>query len=87
MRTNLPIGRWLALCCTSAAGCRRAPTIEIVGSFFPAWLVSLVIALFLTALCRVLLVRARQEGEVGPLVVFYPCLILLFTCVTWLILF
>jgi hypothetical protein len=74
-------------CGALATGCSFAPSVEIVGSFFPAWLVCLVIAVVLTVPARWMLVRANLEKDVGPLVVFYPCLVLLFTCVSWLVLF
>jgi hypothetical protein len=66
------------------AGCERAPSIDIVGSFFPAWMVCLTIAVVGTFVVRFLLVRLRLESEVGPLVVFYPSLLTLMTCLLWL---
>jgi hypothetical protein len=77
----------LAILSAGLAGCTVAPSVEILGSFFPAWLACLVVALAPAALSRVLLLRAGLEAEVGPLVLFYPCLILLFTCVGWLAFF
>ena len=71
----------------ATAGCAVAPSVEILGSFFPAWLACLVAALVLTALSRVLLLRAGIEEDVGPLVLFYPCLLLFLTCIGWLIIF
>jgi hypothetical protein len=65
-------------------GCARAPAVDIVGSFFPAWMICLTIAVVLTFVVRYLLVRLRIESEVGPLALFYPSLLTLLTCTLWL---
>lgn len=65
-------------------GCSRAPAVDVEGSFFPAWLVSMVIAVFLTFGIRYVLLKTRLESEVGPLVVFYPSLLTLITIVLWM---
>jgi len=63
------------------------PSINFYGSFFPAWIWCLVIGLILTILLRFLFAALRLERNLGPLVVVYPCLLLLLSCATWLILF
>jgi hypothetical protein len=74
----------LGLVCLGVAGCERAPSIEIVGSYFPGWLVCLVVSLLLTALARWILVRLEIE-LVAPIVV-YPSLLAVFTFAQWLML-
>jgi YtcA family len=69
------------------AGCSRAPSVDIIGSFFPAWLVCLTIAVVLTFIVRYALVRFRLETEVGPLALFYPSLLTLLTSLLWLVYF
>lgn len=73
--------------CLVSAGCGRAPSINILGSFFPVWMVCLAIAVVLAFVVRYLLLRAHLESEVGPLALFYPCVILFFTSLLWLIFF
>jgi hypothetical protein len=65
-------------------GCGRAPSFDIVGSFFPAWLVCLVVAILLTVLSRELL---RRYVEIVWPIVVYPSLTAVFTFALWLILF
>jgi hypothetical protein len=65
-------------------GCARAPSVDIIGSFFPAWLICLVIAVVLTFAVRYLLLRLHLESEVGPLALFYPSLLTLLTSLLWL---
>jgi YtcA family len=67
------------------AGCSRAPSVEVLGSFFPAWLVCFIVAIVLTALVRLALLRWRVKAAL-PLLV-YPSLAALFTFLLWLIFF
>jgi hypothetical protein len=73
--------------CLYCAGCSRAPSVGIIGSFFPGWMVCLVAGVISAFLVRFLLLRYRLEQEVAPLAVFYPCVVVLSTCLLWLILF
>lgn len=66
-------------------GCSRSPAVDIMGSFFPVWMICLTIAVFLVFALRWLLARARLETEVGPLALFYPCAVILFTGLIWVI--
>ena len=65
-------------------GCGRAPSFDILGSFFPAWLVCLMVAILLTAVSRALLIRYVEI--VWPVLV-YPSLTAIFAFVLWLALF
>jgi fructose-specific phosphotransferase system IIC component len=67
------------------AGCTRAPSFDIMGSLFPAWLVCLVLGILLAALVRWLLLR-QKVAVVLPILVF-PSLAALFTFLLWLIFF
>ncbi|HEX4320007.1 MAG TPA: YtcA family lipoprotein [Acidobacteriaceae bacterium] len=80
LATTAMLGASLAL-----AGCGRAPSVDIIGSFFPVWMVCLATAVVLTFGVRYLLLRYKMEQQVGPLALFYPCSVILFTSVLWLI--
>jgi hypothetical protein len=67
------------------AGCD--PILNIEGSFFPAWLASMVIGIALTVAARYLFVLARLEPHLGPPLLIYTSLGLLLTLVTWLVLY
>ncbi len=75
----------LAALCLLFTGCSRAPSVDVLGSFFPVWMVCLTLAIFVTFGLRLLLLRYRLEPEVGPLALFYPCAVILFTGLLWLI--
>jgi hypothetical protein len=63
----------------------RAPSFDILGSFFPAWLVCLALALLLTAAARWLF--SRVPIVIALPILTYPSLTALFTFALWLIFF
>ena len=69
------------------AGCSRAPSFNILGSFFPSWILCGVIGILLAVAVRVVFVRLNFERELSPLIVIYPCLAALFTFSIWLLFF
>ena len=76
----------VALTCV-VTGCARAPSVDILGSFFPIWMVCLTVAVILAFLARKVLVRTNLESHVGPVALFYPCLLVALSCLLWLLLF
>lgn len=65
------------------ASCSRSPSVDILGSFFPAWLFCLVLAIVLTAFGRLALQRLHMRIALPILV--YPSLAAFFTFALWLI--
>ena len=65
-------------------GCGRAPAFDILGSFFPAWLVCFAVAILLAVLCRALL---QPRVEIAFPILVYPSLTAIFTFALWLALF
>lgn len=76
---------WFVFAPLLLASCSRAPSFDILGSFFPAWLVCLAVAILFTALARWLLLRLHI-AIVLPILV-YPSLTLLFAFALWLVFF
>jgi hypothetical protein len=74
----------VALSVLFLSGCGRAPSFDILGSFFPAWLVCFVAAILLTAISRALLSR---YVEIAWPVLVYPSCTALFSFALWLLLF
>jgi len=70
-----------------ASGCTRAPSFNILGSFFPSWILCGVIGILLAAGARMLFVRADFERDLSPLILVYPSLAAFFTFATWLLFF
>jgi hypothetical protein len=66
-------------------GCGRAPSFDVLGSFFPAWLVCLALSVLLTAAARWLLLRLHIV--IALPVLTYPSLAALFSFALWLVFF
>ena len=59
------------------------PRINIVGSFFPSWILCAAIGIAAAFLVRRLLVRVGIDPYVGPRALFYPSLAILVALVLW----
>jgi hypothetical protein len=70
MTNNKNCLTYLAPLCLLCTGCGQAPSVDIIGSFFPAWMICLSVAVM-----------------VGPVALFYPSVVILFTSLLWLIFF
>jgi YtcA family len=68
-------------------GCHRAPSIGIYGSYFPGWLVCLVLGIALTVAIHLVLRRLEYEVRLDPLGLVYIALSITLTCLLWLALF
>ena len=75
----------LLLAVMLSTSCSRAPSFDILGSFFPAWLVCLALGLVLTVAARWLLLRTHVVLALPILT--YPSLTALFTFALWLAFF
>jgi hypothetical protein len=91
-RTRIARGRrrkpaWLAIpVLLPVTGCGVAPSVNILGSFFPAWLFCIVVGIVLTiATLRVL--GALEIADLGPPALVYPCLAGLWAFAAWLVVF
>jgi cytosine/uracil/thiamine/allantoin permease len=82
MTSRVAGGAALVLC---AAACD--PVLNVAGSFFPAWMVAMLVGVVLTVVARLLLAVAGLEPHLGPPVLIYVSLGLLLTVATWLVLY
>lgn len=71
----------------AVAGCQRAPSFNIAGSFFPDWILCSFIGIFVAALAHALFVRLKIEREIQPAVLIYPCIALSCAVTLWLVFF
>jgi len=75
----------VALLASLLTSCARAPTFDIMGSLFPAWIVCLVLGIFLANMTRWFLLR--QKVALSWPILVYPSLAGFFTFLLWLIFF
>jgi hypothetical protein len=78
-------GCQLILAALLLTGCARAPSFDILGSFFPAWLLCLALSVVLTVAARWLL--SRVHIVIALPVLTWPSLTALFSFALWLALF
>jgi YtcA family len=81
------IGALVAAATLLIAGCSRAPSFNLLGSFFPAWILCGVVGILLAVAVRLLFVRIKLEQQLKPLILVYPCLAAFFTFTLWLLFF
>ena len=63
----------------------RSPTIDIVGSYFPAWMICIVSGLTLTLVSRWIIRAYHLEPYASPAPLIYSCLTIIYTFVTWIV--
>jgi uncharacterized membrane protein YeaQ/YmgE (transglycosylase-associated protein family) len=69
------------------AGCSRNPSLEISGSFFPAWMLSIIIGLIGAFVGKRIFVRMGVDAYLKPHLLVYGALFLGLTLLTWLLLY
>ncbi|CDY78969.1 hypothetical protein BGLT_01662 [Caballeronia glathei] len=69
------------------SGCAYAPSISVLGAYFPDWLFCIVAGVVLTVIFYLILQRARRGEWLWPSAVVYPTLVTFFALAFWLILF
>jgi hypothetical protein len=79
--------RTLSLTVIFLAGCNRNPNVEIVGSYFPGWMICLTLGVILTAAAHAWLRRRHAHHSIGHPALIYPSMLTFFTCLLWLLLF
>jgi predicted metal-binding membrane protein len=76
------------MCLCGCAGARfHSPAVDVLGSYFPAWMVCIMIGLALTLISRLLLDSIGIEAQLRPAPVVYTCLMVAFTMAVWLVFF
>jgi hypothetical protein len=71
------------------AGCHstHSPTVDVLGSYFPAWIICIVAGLTLAIITRLILVGFKLNAYLRPAPLIYLCLTVCFTLAAWLIFF
>ena len=63
----------------------HSPTIDILGSYFPAWMVCILSGLALTFITQWIIQLLNLKPYVGPAPLIYSCLMIIFTFATWIL--
>ena len=63
----------------------HSPTVDILGSYFPAWMVCIVSGLTLTLVAHWIVQICHVKPYLGPAPLIYSCLMIIFTFATWIL--
>src|SRR5262245_56525503 len=63
----------------------RSPTIDILGSYFPALMLCIISGLTLTLVTRWIIRAYQLEPYASPAPLIYSCLTIIYTFLTWII--
>jgi hypothetical protein len=66
-------------------GCSRNPSLEISGSFFPAWMLCIFMGLFATLVAKRLFLVKGIDPYLKPHLVVYGALMISLTLLAWLV--
>jgi hypothetical protein len=65
----------------------HSPTVDVLGSYFPAWMVCIIAGLVLTSIARQILIGLKLNAYLRPIGLVYLCMMILWTMAVWLICF
>jgi hypothetical protein len=68
-------------------GCERVPSVNLLGAYFPSWMLCIVIGVALTLVARWAFVAGGVEPWIGPRGLVYPALAIVFALAAWLMFF
>jgi len=63
----------------------HSPTVDVLGSYFPAWMVCIIGGLMLTLVAHWIVQICHLKPFLGPAPLIYSCLMIIFTFATWIL--
>ena len=65
----------------------HSPTVDVLGSYFPAWMVCIISGLMLTLIAHWIVQVCHLKPYLGPAPLIYSCLMIILTFATWILLY
>ncbi len=65
----------------------NSPSIDVLGSYFPAWLICIVSGIILTVVARLLFIAWKINTHLYPAPLVYSCLATVFALTLWILFF
>ena len=62
-----------------------SPTVDVLGSYFPAWMVCILSGLALTLIAHWIVQVGNLKPYIGPAPLIYSSLMIIFTFATWIL--
>jgi hypothetical protein len=63
----------------------HSPTVDVLGSYFPAWMVCIISGLTLTLVAHWIVQMCHLKPYFGPAPLIYSSLAVIFTFATWIL--
>ena len=63
----------------------NSPTVDVLGSYFPAWMICIVSGLMLTLVAHWIVQVCHLKPYLGPVPLIYSCLMIIFTFAIWIL--
>jgi len=63
------------------------PVVNVAGANFPAWLLCVIVGAIMALTSRQVFAATGIEPHLGPLLLIYPCLVIVLACLIYLIFF
>ena len=77
----------VALLCLPLCACAYAPAFNLLGSYFPAWMLCALLGIVFAVLIRLVVNRFNLQAYARPTVLTYPCTAFVFASSLWLLFF
>ncbi|HEX4122709.1 MAG TPA: YtcA family lipoprotein [Verrucomicrobiae bacterium] len=74
----------IGLALTGCSADDHSPTVDILGSYFPAWIICIVLGLALTLITRQVLIGFKVNTHLHPAPLVYISMLVFFTLTLWL---
>ena len=75
----------MLMSCAPLAACSDAPSVGVLGAYFPDWLFCIAGGVLLVACVHVLLSRSGRGAWLAPPAIVYPALTVLFSIALWVV--
>ena len=76
-----------ALLLTGCQAAEHSPTVDVLGSYLPAWIVCILLGLALTIISRHIFIILKLHSHLRPVLLVYLCLMICYTHIIWLLFF
>jgi hypothetical protein len=77
----------LAVFSAALAGCGHSPSFDVLGSFFPGWILAVLVGVGATLCIHLLFEKLDWERSLAALPLFYLSMTVLVSSFVWLIVF
>lgn len=77
----------VVVACLPLCACVHAPEFNILGSYFPAWMLCMFVGIVTAVLVRLVVNRFKLVDYARPTTLTYPTIALFATFITWLAFF